>query len=510
MPKLVIDGVAITAPEGETVLRAAERAGIAIPHFCFHPAFPPEGSCRMCVVEIEGRPKLELACSTTVLDGMVVRTAVDRVREARRTVLEFLLADHPLDCPVCDKAGECRLQDYAHDYGLYSSAFDEAKAKRSKLVPIGAGLILDRERCILCTRCVRFLERITGSCELGVFKRGHGAEIGILEDRPVATGYAGNLVDLCPVGAITDRAFRFSTRTWFLKSSASFCPLCGRGCEIWIDEHPGFARAGRAKRIFRVRPRDNSGVNGPWICDEGRRGYADLDQDRAEAIIQNKGGQRTTLTWSRAMLWAGHKVRELASKRASGRIAVVLNSFLSNEELFLAKRVFGDALGVGPMAFLDPAPGRPDGFLRTSQRSPNQRGARRQGFDLAATDWERICERAELVFLFAHPATDPERAAAVERAWRPVRTKILLAPKAWGVEEGADLILPTALPAEKAGSWTGIDGAARTYEPVLEAPGEAAPEWKILVGLAKELGLEEIGGLESFARVREAYARTYP
>jgi NADH-quinone oxidoreductase subunit G len=506
MPNLMIDGVAVQAAEGETLLRAAERAGIAIPHFCFHPAFSPEGSCRMCVVELEGRPKLELACSTPAQEGLVVRTGSERVREARRDVLEFLLADHPLDCPVCDKAGECRLQDYARDYGPSASTFDELKTKRSKLVSIGSGLLLDRERCVLCTRCVRFLDSITGTRELGVFQRGQASEVGIRDGRPVASGYAGNLADLCPVGAITDRAFRFSTRTWLLESVASFCPLCGRGCAIWVDKGAGFGRAGAGRRVFRIRPRDVGGVNGPWICDEGRRGFLEMTKGRTAAISAAEGGRRTELPWDRARVAAGLKIRELAAAGRADKIAVVLNSFLSDEELFLAKRLFGGALEVGTVRFMDPAPGRPDGFLRTSKRSPNRNGARRAGFDLRPADWPEIAARADLVLFFAHPVLEPSEAGRVAEAWAPIQTKILLTPRCCGLEGGADLVLPTALPFEKPGTWTAIDGVSRRYEPVLEAPGEAAPEWKILTALAGELGIEEVGGLKSFEAVREASA----
>jgi NADH-quinone oxidoreductase subunit G len=249
MIKLFIDGAPVEVAEGTTVFKAAERAGVAIPHFCFHPAFAPEGSCRLCLVQIEGSPKLELSCSTIVREGMKVATASPVVREARRSVLEFLLAEHPLDCPICDKAGECKLQDYSRDYGLTESAFREFKEKRDKKVVIGEKLLLDRERCIQCTRCVRFLAEITKTHELGVFERGVHAEIGILDGSPVRNGYSGNLVDLCPVGAITDTDFRFKTRPWFLSRGESLCPHCGRGCSIYIDYRgrtrrstvPGFA-----------------------------------------------------------------------------------------------------------------------------------------------------------------------------------------------------------------------------------------------------------------------------
>jgi NADH-quinone oxidoreductase subunit G len=290
MIKLFIDGAPVEVAEGTTVFKAAERAGVAIPHFCFHPAFAPEGSCRLCLVQIEGSPKLELSCSTIVREGMKVATASPVVREARRSVLEFLLAEHPLDCPICDKAGECKLQDYSRDYGLTESAFREFKEKRDKKVVIGEKLLLDRERCIQCTRCVRFLAEITKTHELGVFERGVHAEIGILDGSPVRNGYSGNLVDLCPVGAITDTDFRFKTRPWFLSRGESLCPHCGRGCSIYIDYHPGFPRVPGSAKVYRIRPRTNEKVNGPWICDVGRTAFVKAQNaGRSDRPFWNKG-----------------------------------------------------------------------------------------------------------------------------------------------------------------------------------------------------------------------------
>ena len=362
----------------------------------------------------------------------------------------------------------------------------------------------------MCTRCVRFLEDITRTRELGVFERGNRSEVGTREDREVATNYAGNLVDLCPVGAITDREFRFSTRAWFLKRSASFCPLCGRGCEIWIDQHPGFARTVRSKRIYRVRPKENPRRNGPWMCDAGRRGFAVLDTHRIDQIFRIKDGRRTILTWDKGLHWAALKLEELSAKGHSGRIAVVLNSFLSNEELFLARRLFRDSLHVGSLAFLDPEPGIPDGFLLTSQRSSNRRGARELGFDPAPPDWDRIAETAELLLLFAHPLLDAAAKGPIEKAWNRVRTRILVTPRESGLEAGADVILPSALPAEKPGSWTNIDGSSSAFESALESPGEALAEWRILTGLARELRIDGMAGLESIGRVREDCLRMHP
>ena len=208
-----IDDQELKVHPGMTIFQASQEAGIEIPHLCYHSAFAPEGSCRMCLVEIEGLPKLELACSTVVREGMKIFTKTPDVIKARKGVLEFLLAEHPLDCPICDKAGECKLQDYFEDYGLFSSRFLETKERKRKKIDIGQHLILDQERCVLCTRCVRFLREVTKTGELGIFQRGLKSEVDILADQTVDNNYSGNLVDICPVGAITDKDFRFQTRS---------------------------------------------------------------------------------------------------------------------------------------------------------------------------------------------------------------------------------------------------------------------------------------------------------
>jgi len=265
MVKIFIDDKPVEVKEGTTVFAAAEQAGIPIPHLCYHPAFIAEGSCRMCLVEIEGMPKLELACSTQVREDMKIWTQSEKVIKARKGVLEFLLAEHPLDCPICDKAGECKLQDYYEEYGLFESQFKELKEKREKKVNIGERLILDRERCILCTRCVRFLRGVTKTQELGVFNRGIRSEISTYDGDLVAHNYSGNLAQICPVGAITDVDFRFQIRSWLLKKGDSICPLCSRGCNISIEYHPGFARIPQKKRVYRITSRKNPQVNDYWI-----------------------------------------------------------------------------------------------------------------------------------------------------------------------------------------------------------------------------------------------------
>jgi len=509
MIKLFIDGAAVEVPEGTTVFKAAERAGIALPHFCFHPAFVPEGTCRLCLVQIEGSPKLELSCSTVAREGMKVATQTPAVRDARRGVLEFLLAEHPLDCPICDKAGECKLQDYSREYGLTESAFREFKEKREKRLVIGEKLLLDRERCIQCTRCVRFLAEITKTDELGVFERGVHAEIGILDGAPVRNGYTGNLVDLCPVGAITDTDFRFKTRPWFLSRGESVCPHCGRGCAVYVDYHPGFPRVPGSAKVYRIRPRTNEAVNGPWICDAGRYGYvAFQNEGRSDRPFWNKNGVRTELSWDKAMLLVGEKVRALTASGRAGKIAVAASSWLTNEEMYLVQKIFRDDLGARRIALVDPRPGEGDALLRRPDRSPNARGAAALGFE-AAPELEALTAGTDMLIFFGPYAGERFGADEIRRALDNVPAKILVTSHLTGFEGLADYVLASATPAEKEGTFTNFEGRTQTIAAAARPCPGVRSELAILTDLARALGLRPdfYGRLTSAAAVRREMAR---
>ncbi len=488
MVKLVINGRPVEAEAGTTLLRAAQSAGIEIPHFCFHPAFPPEGSCRMCLVEIAGLPKLELACSTAVREGMKVTTDSEPVREARKSVLEFILTEHPLDCPICDKAGECRLQDYSRDYGRAESAFFEVREKRVKKAEIGEKLLLDRERCILCSRCVRFLISITGTRELGLFERGIRTEVDIYDGTPVRNGYSGNLVDLCPVGAITDRTFRFRTRAWFLEARPTLCPGCGRGCSLWADYHPGFPRIPGSARIFRVRPRENPEVNGHWICDFGRYGALDMLRDRTSGVRKRKNRPEGS-GWEAAISRLAEAVRSQREKRRAADIALILSSRLTNEDLFLARKVFVEGLGTRRIAFADPPEGEGDAILLKPSRTPNAQGARILGFDPAKKDFRGVLEGASCAWIFGAEKHGLAAAADLQRLLGGVGTSVLVAPQACGLETSVDWTLAAAPVFEKGGSFTNDDGLTQSFSPVHPPCEEVRPESEILLGLGKALGL---------------------
>jgi len=269
MPKLTIDGREIEVEAGKSVLDAALEHGIHIPHYCYHPGLSIAGNCRMCLVEVEKAPKLLISCATPVADGMVVHTANEKVKTAQKAVMEFLLLNHPLDCPICDQAGECRLQEYSKEYGKGVSRLEDPKVLQNKAVDIGPHVMLDQERCIHCSRCTRFCREVTGTSELSFFKRGNKNVIGVQTGAPLDNAYSGNVVDLCPVGALTLKEFRFQTRVWFLHETPSICAGCSRGCNVDVavgkQQEMMTVRGQFDDRIKRVTPRTNEQVNTYWI-----------------------------------------------------------------------------------------------------------------------------------------------------------------------------------------------------------------------------------------------------
>jgi len=511
MAKIFIDDREVEVGEGLTILRAAEGAGIPIPHFCYHPAFAPEGSCRMCLVEIEGLPKLELACSTVVREGMKVHTTSEKVVEARKAVLEFLLAEHPLDCPICDKAGECKLQDYFEAYGFFESQFKESKEKREKKVPISRKLVLDRERCILCTRCVRFLNEITRTQDAGVLDRGIHSEIAIYESEFIDNNYAGNLAELCPVGAITDTDFRFKTRAWFLVKKESICPLCSRGCNIYVDSHPGHARISMAQRVYRIRARENLDINQFWMCDFGRYHYSYLDKARQDKILLKKEGRDTELSWEKALLMLTEKMKSLLFLKKGSRIGLILNTWLTNEELFLADKIFRQELSLDNIYVADPPSKKGDNFLLTEERTPNVRGLKEIGLRGLTTDLGKLATQTDLLLIFGTFLVDRFSLADIKSAFDRISAKFLFAAHKSTLDSLVDVVVPTQLIAEKSGSLTNLEGKAQAFLPALDSsPG--LPEWKLLLDLAKELKINYryLWQLNSPQAIRREMGREIP
>ena len=390
---LTIDGKPVTVPEGTTVLQACEKAGSPVPFYCYHPGLSIAGNCRICLVELVGSPKLQISCYTRVTEGMQVLTTSDKALVGRRDVLEFLLINHPLDCPVCDQAGECWLQDYYMQHGLYDPKFNEAKNKKPKAVPIGPTVMLDAERCILCSRCVRFTDEITKTGEFGIFNRGDHSEIGLHPGKRLDNKYSGNTVDICPVGALTDRDFRFKCRVWYLGATNSVCPGCSRGCNIQIHynrEREWRPHIAKGERVMRLKPRYNPDVNQWWMCDEGRYGYKFIDEDRLSHVQINENGTLRQGTWEEGLALVAGRLKALKDAGKMDHAGVILSSQLTNEDLYAAKRFCAEA-GIAQVVFQRPRPGDSDDLLIQADKSPNAKGAQAMGISEGA---EGLLERA--------------------------------------------------------------------------------------------------------------------
>ena len=328
---LTVNGQSVTVPKGTLILDAAKKVGIDIPIFCSHPKMAPVAVCRMCLVEVEKMPKLQPACAVYVAEGMVVKTTTEQVNKYQKGVLEFLLINHPLDCPICDKGGECPLQDQTFEYGPGASRYDFTKAHFDKSVPLSDKIVLDRERCILCWRCTRFSEEISGERELALIQRGVQTFIGTFNDEPAQSNYQGNWTEICPVGALTARQYRFVSRPWDLDRTASICPGCSMGCNIQIDA--------RSNRIGRFQSRENLAVDDSWLCDYGRYSFPNFQRTSQERPRVRRHGSLEEVSFDEAIAFTAD-----ALKQASGQVAGWASPADSNEELFLFRRLFREVM----------------------------------------------------------------------------------------------------------------------------------------------------------------------
>ncbi|MGE3537763.1 MAG: molybdopterin-dependent oxidoreductase [Candidatus Tectimicrobiota bacterium] len=482
--KLTIDGKEVTARDDATIIQAAHEAGISIPHYCYHPQLSIAGNCRMCLVELEGRPKLEIACNTPVADNMVVFTNSERVTEGRRGVLEFLLINHPLDCPICDQAGECGLQDYYMQYGLYHSRFQEEKVHGRKVVEFGPDVIFDSERCILCTRCVRFCREISQTNELGLFERGDRVQIATFPGKTLDNPYAGNTVDICPVGALTSKDFRFKVRVWFLQETKSICPGCARGCNINVHHYNG--------QVYRLKPRRNDAVNTTWICDAGRFGYKALNDNRLlHPHLRQPGGELQQASWPAAL----DQVVAALQQHAGAATGVLVAPQGSNEDLYLLGKLATSALAGAQMLLWPGTPGDEDPLLIRADKNPNTRGAQEVGLPAPAspeqlTALEQAIAQGTIKVLYAI-GVDLAAVFGAEAAARlasRLECLILQTANMGPGYEQAHVLLPSATYVERDGTFTNFQGRVQRLNPAYAPRGEALPAWQIYTRLARALG----------------------
>ncbi len=511
MAKITIDGKEFDADPKQTIIQAALDQGISIPHFCWHPKLSVAGNCRICLVEVEKMPKLAIACSTLVADGMIVKTESAKVVNAREAVMEFLLINHPLDCPICDEAGECKLQDYAYRLSVGVSRFDFNKVRKPKRVELGPNVTLDTERCIMCSRCIRFCDEIAKETQLVFTQRGDHVELTTFPGEALDNPYAMNTIDLCPVGALTSSDFRFKARVWEMSSTESVCQGCSRGCntKMWV----------RNNEVLRLTPRFNASVNDYWMCDEGRLNtFKHVNAEtRFKAPMIRKQQGLVEVGWDEAI---ARVVSELRSFKGH-EIAAVASAFATNEDNYLFVKLMRH-LGVGKVVYLPHVKrGDQDDILIREDKTPNSCGASAVGATALpehgplAGLLEEI-QRGVIKALYVVDddiLTDPVAAEAFSR----LDFVVAHASNDNGVSALADVILASSTYAERHGTMTNFQGRVQRIRPAVAtaeqdraldgfsmsrldkfgshndrwmrgARRDARPTWRILANLAGVLG----------------------
>ena len=485
VPRLTADWSGKLVPT--TMIQACELAKTEVPHYCYHPKLPVPGNCRMCLVEYgtpalgpdrkpvlnaDGTPKIAksprpaISCATPISPGMEIYTSTPGVKQMREGVLESLLINHPLDCPICDQAGECKLQEYSVDYGQSASRFAEAKVHKPKAVDLGPRIVLDAERCILCTRCIRFTRDIAGDDALGIVNRGSYNTIATFPGLPFDNNYTLNTVDICPVGALTSKDFRFKMRVWFLKETKSLCTGCGTGCNAIIGSREG--------KMYRYTPRDNDAVNGSWMCDSGRLDYKWIGrEDRLRDVLVR--GQKTT--WTAAL----NEISDKLKKAAAGSVAIVASARQTNEELWLLGKL---KTKLGAVSDSVARFGEGDKLLVSADKNPNTNGARLTGicFSEIGLNLPQIAAgiqsgKIKTLIVFGEDVTKHGISAELLGKLETLVVSEIL-PN--GTTKLAHYVLPGCAHAEKRGTFTSTKGRVQKFMKAFEGPGDARPEWEFL------------------------------
>lgn len=512
MPTFKLDDREIPFEPGDTIIRAAHRVGIDIPHYCWHPGLSVAANCRMCLVEVEpppGRPalmldvlawdaergeyvpqkkpKLQPACQLTAADGMVVKSQTsEHVKRARSAVQELLLLNHPVDCPICDQAGECRLQDYWLEHQAHKKRMRDEPVHKPKAVVFGPTIVYDAERCIMCTRCIRFCEEVVGDHVLDMRERGNKNEIVLSPGRQLDHDYTLMTEHVCPVGALTSRDFRFKARVWFLRSQPSVCTGCATGCNMWIDYDP------RYQRVYRLRPRDNEAVNGFWMCDAGMMSYKAYHEDRILTGRVRSGGKVAEVPRD-AAVEAAARVLEKVSK---GKLAVVLSAQCSSEDNYVLVKLAREHFGTDRLYLTALGGWKGDTILRHPDNNPNRAGAQAvAGGDLAGmeklvADIESGAVEAVLSLGWATSLSETELAPLANLAGQGVGTAahVNLTSNSGPLTSTASIVVPVASHAETSGTFVNAKGVAQRFSRAIRAPGGIKSGWETLVDIGRLLG----------------------
>lgn len=510
VPKTMPDWQGKPAPT--TMLQACQMAAAEVPHYCYHPKLPIAGNCRMCLVEFgtpmmgpdrkpvlneDGSPKIArstlpyepgtprgaIACATPISPGMELYPGSAATKQMREAVLESLLINHPLDCPICDQAGECKLQEYSVEHGQAESRFVEEKVHKPKQVDLGPRIMLDDERCVLCSRCVRFTKDLVGDDALGFVNRGSHNTLAAFPGRSFDNNYTLNTVDICPVGALTSKDFRFKMRVWFLKETKSLCASCGRGCNILVGS--------RENVIHRFEPRENDAVNSSWMCDQGRLNYKWVGRaDRlGEVRARVAGGPQQLSNWPAVL----RQIAATLAQAAKGSTAVIASARQTNEELYLAKKL---ATRLGALTDSAPRQGEGDKFLVLADKNPNTQGAIATGV-AGATLGASLAKIKEgitrgtiqnLIVL----GEDVVEAGIPEEAIAKLKLFVVMDLLPNPSTALAHYLLPGCAHLEKRGTFTNALGRVQKFMKAVEPPGEARPEWETLSELLRQLGAEPV------------------
>jgi NADH-quinone oxidoreductase subunit G len=479
-------------PVPTTMIQACAMAKVDVPHYCYHPKLPIAGNCRMCLVEFgtpaigpdrkpilnpDGTPRIAkaprpaIACATPISPGMEIYTDTPTVKLMRQGVLEFLLINHPLDCPICDQAGECKLQEYSVDYGQAESRFAETKVHKPKRVDLGPRIVLDDERCILCTRCIRFTRDVVGDDALGIVNRGSYNTLTAYPGKVFDNNYTLNTVDICPVGALTSKDFRFRMRVWFLKETKSLCTSCATGCSIVIGS--------REEKIYRYEPRENDAVNATWMCDYGRLNYKWIGrEDRLVEVRSPKSKvQSQPDGWAAVLKEISAKLKQAPA----GSAAIIASARQTNEELYLLARL---AKKLGALTDSVPRAGESDKLLLNADRNPNSNGARLIGIaaEPMGSNLPKIAEgiRSGRIRTLIVVGEDVTRHGLGTDLLSRLETFIVSDILPNETTPLAHYLLPGCAYAEKRGTFTNTNGRVQKFMKAIEPSGDARPEWEFL------------------------------
>jgi NADH-quinone oxidoreductase subunit G len=521
MPKIIVDGREITCRDGIAVLQAALDAGWDVPHYCYHPALSVVASCRLCLMEMKAphpktaeltwMPKLVPSCQTPVRDGMEVRFNSDMVRENQRHCMEYFLLNHPLDCPVCDQAGECYLQDYSYRFGAPASRMVDPKLKNPKK-DIGPRTLLYQDRCVMCSRCVRFTDEVSGTGELCIVNRGTRSEIDVFPGIPLDNPLQGNVVDICPVGSLLDKDFLFAQRVWLLQSAPSVCPGCSTGCTIRIDHNEG--------RVHRLKPRFNPQVNDYWMCDDGRFGWKYVhDRQRLTAPLLRRGQERDAARWEDVPAALRYRFEHFVKTCPDRQVAVVLSPMLACEEAWLLCQFIRSVapqaalvMGHVPVDGQDqhfPAGVRPEAarFVIRNEKCPNRRGIQRVqealgGASLGLQEFLAACGGRGIGAAWITGGYPDGGWISKELAAAAEKIDLLVVQDLWpsALTEAAEVVLPMCAWTEREGTFINHAGLVQPFSRAVDPPDGGRRDGQWLHELAGLSGLYDAG------RVRQQMA----